>query len=129
MVVFLKMTKKRRTMYATFIVIKKNPEVITIFVREDKKVLFNFGSDIWIDFLKIKDSDTLHSNKGKNKKFREWANSSKFKKNYAETLNVINNYGYKVIVDKFYRDFKKDRVPIIKREVEIDPDAKMEDMQ
>ncbi|MFW6130341.1 MAG: hypothetical protein ACOC56_04080 [Atribacterota bacterium] len=123
------MTNKRRTMYATFIIVRKKPEIITIFVREDKKVLFNFGSDIWIDFLKIKDSDTLHSNKGKNKKFRKWVDSPKFKKNYSETLKIINNYGYKMIVDKFYKDFKKDRVPIIKREVEIDPDARMGGMQ
>jgi len=117
-------------MKGTFIVVRKKPEVITILVREDKKVWFNFGSDLWIDFFDIPTSTEFHNkDKGKNKKFKDWVNSKDFKRNYQETIDVINNYSYKIIVDKFVRDFKKDRVPIITQEVEIDPDAKLEDFQ
>lgn len=118
-----------RIMKATFIVVRKNPEVITILVREDKKVWFNFGSDIWINFFDIPKSENFHKNKGKNKKFQNWIQSKDFKKNYQETIDVINNYSYKVIVDKFHRDFKKDRVPIFMQEVEIDPNKSIEDIK
>lgn len=115
-------------MKATFIVIRKNPEIITIFVREDKKVLFNFGSDIWINFLDMKNQDKLHTDRGKNKKYKEWVESKKFKKDYNETIEVMKNNDYHEVVNKFIHDFKKDRVPVFQQEVEIDPSKSIGDI-
>jgi len=115
------MNKKNNLMKASFIIVKKTPEIITILVREDKKVLFNFGSEIWIDFFDIHKSEKLTTDKGKNKKFKEWIDSKKFKKDYQETLEVIENNEYEDIVKKFIHDFKKGRDPIFRKDVEIDP--------
>jgi len=121
-------TKKGDLMKASFIIIRKKPEIITILVREDKKVLFNFGSEIWVDFFDICDSEKLTSDKGKNKKFRDWVGSKKFQEDYNKTITIIKNNSYEEIVKKFIRDFKKDRAPIFRKDVEINPNVSMEDM-
>jgi len=122
------MVKKR--LKASFILVRKNPEVITILVREDKKVWFNFGSkDIWINFLELKDTKKLHKDTGKNKKYIDWVNSKKFNKNYSVTLEILNNDNFEEVVSKFIKDFKKDRCVIIRQDVEIDPTVKPEDLE
>jgi hypothetical protein len=92
----------------TFIVIRKGKDLTTIMVREDKKVMFNFGSDEWIDF------SLMGKLKIKNKKYNRYIENPKFKKDYSETEKVIAENDYKGIVEKFHKDFKKDRANVIK---------------
>lgn len=108
------MTKRIKV---SFIVVKKGSDLITILVREDKKVMFNFGSEEWIDF------DRMGSLDIKNQKYRRYIENPKFKKNHKETGEVILNNDYKGIVEHFYKDFKKDRGNLIKvmgQEADID---------
>jgi hypothetical protein len=92
----------------TFIITKKGNDLISIMVREDKKVMFNFGSDQWIDFEK------MGKLKIKNQKYNRYIENPIFKKNYEETKKVIEDNDYKGIVNHFYKDFKKDRNIMIK---------------
>lgn len=113
-------------MKATFITILKGSQFTSILVREDKKVLMNFGDENFFEF------ETLNKVKGlsDNKKYKQWIESKKFKKDWAETMKVINTNDYEGIIQKFIKDFKTDRGNrIIRNDVEIDPNKKMEDIQ
>lgn len=101
----------------TFIIIKKGHDLITILVREDKKVMFNFGSEEWIDF------DRMGSLDIKDQKYRRYIENPKFKKNHKETEEVIKNNEYKEIINHFYKDFKRDRnnlIKVIEQEADVD---------
>lgn len=100
-----------------FIMVKKGNDLITILVREDKKVMFNFGSEEWIDFERM---GTLEI---KNQKYQRYIKNPKFKKNKQETQDVISQNDYKGIIEHFYRDFKKDRgnmIKVIEQEGDVD---------
>lgn len=108
------MTKRIKV---SFILVKKGNDLITILVREDKKVMFNFGSEEWIDFERM---GTLEI---KNQKYQRYIKNPKFKKNHLETKKVIDENNYKGIVEHFYKDFRKDRGNIIQineQEADID---------
>lgn len=100
-----------------FIVVKKGNDLITILVREDKKVMFNFGSEEWIDFDKMGSLDI------KNQKYNRYIKNPKFLKNHKETKEIILNNNYEGIVKHFYKDFKKDRgnlIKVVEQEADID---------
>jgi hypothetical protein len=98
--------------------IKKGNDLFTILVREDKKVMFNFGSEEWIDF------DKMGKLNIKNQKYVRYVENPRFKKDRKETEEIIKNNDYKGIVSAFYRDFKKDRGNMITiQEQEADVDA------
>lgn len=113
-------------MKAAFISVIKTGQFTSILVREDKKVWMNFGDDNFFAF------ETLNNVKGlkDNKKYKAWIESKKFKKDWSETMKVIETNDYEGIIQKFIHDFKKDRGNrIIRNDVEIDPDKTMEDIQ
>jgi len=116
-------------MRASFIVIRKSQELTTILVREDKLVMINFGSSDWFNFRELKDIKGLKNNKSI-KKYLQWINSKRFKRNYKETIEILENNDYEEVVKKFIKDFKKDRGNrIIRQDVEIEPNKKIEDLQ
>lgn len=107
----------KKRIKVTFIVVKKGNDLITILVRQDKKVMFNFGSEDWVDF------DLMGKLKINNHKYNRYIENPKFKKNYKETRKVIDTNDYKGIVDHFYKDFKKDRnnmIKIMEQEADVD---------
>lgn len=116
---------------AGFLMIMKKQQVTNILVREDRRVWINFGSDMWIDFLKIKETENLVPDTSKNRKYLDWINSKKFQKDYQETLNVINNSeDWNMIIEKFVKDFKKDRGNrIIRQDLEVDTEKEINDLQ
>lgn len=101
----------------TFIVVKKGTDLITIMVREDKKVLFNFGSDNWVDFT------LMGKLKIKNQQYNRYVNNPGFTKNYKQTQDIISKNNYEEIINSFHKDFKKDRgnmIKIISQEADVD---------
>jgi hypothetical protein len=89
---------------ANWLTIKKGKDMKMILIREDKKVMFNFGSEEWIDFNLMGNMDI------KNQKYQEHIKSPNFKKNYLETKKVIEiSKDYEEITQKFIKDFKNDR--------------------
>jgi hypothetical protein len=118
--------KKSKIMKASFLTIVKSNQFTSVLIREDKKVWINFGDDNWFEFEKLNNIKVLEDKK----KYRDWLQSKKFKKNFTETIEIINNNYYEEIVSSFIKDFKKDRSNrIIRNDVEIDPNKTMEDMQ
>lgn len=112
---------------ATFLSIKKGGEIYFILVMEDKKVFINFGDDNWFDVKKIHNIKEL---KGK-KKYEKYLSSKSFRKNIKETVETIDSSkDHLEIVEKFIKDFKKDRGnKIIKNEVEIDTSKNLDDIK
>ncbi|MCM8786849.1 MAG: hypothetical protein NC935_02215 [Candidatus Omnitrophica bacterium] len=82
---------------ANFLTILKGSNLIVILIREDKKVLFNFGSEEWFDFYSLYNYDGFIKN-------------NKFKEDFEETKEVIEKAkDYNEITEKFIKDFKADR--------------------
>lgn len=107
----------KKRIKVSFIIIKKGNDLFTILVREDKKVMFNFGSEEWIDFEKIGKLNI------KNMKYNKYIENPRFKKDKKETEEIIKNNNYKGIVNAFYKDFKKDRgnmITILEQEADVD---------
>ncbi|MFW6130840.1 MAG: hypothetical protein ACOC56_06600 [Atribacterota bacterium] len=116
---------------ASFLMIVKKGQNTNILIREDRKVWINFGSDLWINFLKIKETKNLTKDKAKNKQYIKWINSKKFKKDYKETIDVINNSSdWDEITKKFIQDFKKDRSnKIWRQDIELDTDKNLNELE
>lgn len=113
-------------MKAAFITIVKAKQFTSILVREDKKVWINFGDDNWFEF------ETLNKVKklDRTKKYKDWLESKKFKKDWAETMKIIENNTYEEVVKKFIKDFKKDRSNrILRNDVELDENKTIGDIQ
>lgn len=98
----------------------KGGEIFIILIREDMKCYFNFGTNDWFG---MEDFQNLH--KHSNAKIKHYAESPKFKRDYKETIDVIEtSKDYKEIYNRFYRDFKKDRGNRIKGgDIEIENGA------
>jgi len=91
---------------ARTITILKGNTLIMILVREDKEVFLNFGSEDWIDFKKIFEM----KKKIKHQKYQEWIENPRQKKNFKETMEVIEkSKDYMEICEHFHKDFRKDR--------------------
>lgn len=113
-------------MKATFLSIIKKHDFTAILIREDKKVFMNFGDDNFFDFEEMNNIKGLE----RKRKYKDWLESKKFKKDWQETMEVIKNNGFEEIIQKFIKDFKKDRGNrIIRNDLEIDPTKTMEDIQ
>ncbi len=92
-------------MKAKGIVAIKGSEIFIIFIKINKEVYFNFGTNDWFT---IEDFTNLHRHS--NPKIKRHAESPKFKKDYKETLEVIEtSKDYLEMNDRFVKDFKKDR--------------------
>ena len=90
----------------TFLTIKKGGELYFILIMEDKRVFLNFGDDNWFN---VRELDNLKQLKDK-RKYQQYLRSKKFKKNIAETIEIMDNSkDYEEITQKFIKDFKKDR--------------------
>lgn len=111
----------------TFLTIKKGGELYFILIMEDKRVFLNFGDDNWFN---VRELDNLKQLKDK-RKYQQYLRSKKFKKNIAETIEIMDNSkDYEEITQKFIKDFKKDRGnKIIRNDAEIDTTKSMEDIE
>ncbi|HKL23633.1 MAG TPA: hypothetical protein VJ895_02680 [Candidatus Nanoarchaeia archaeon] len=117
---------------AVFLTIVKGKELTLLLIKENKKVFMCFGDDNWFNFQELRNLKGLSYLKPSAKrKYEEWINSKKFKKDYKETEEVIENaVNYEEIIEKFIKDFKKDRGNRIWRnDTEIDDSIKQEDIQ
>jgi len=111
----------------TFLTIKIGGELYFILIMEDKRVFLNFGDDNWFN---VRELDNLKQLKDK-RKYQQYLRSKKFKKNIAETIEIMDNSkDYEEITQKFIKDFKKDRGNrIIRNDAEIDTTKSMEDIE
>jgi len=111
----------------TFLTIKKGGELYFILIMEDKRVFLNFGDDNWFN---VRELDNLKQLKDK-RKYQQYLRSKKFKKNIAETIEIMDNSkDYEEITQKFIKDFKKDRGNrIIRNDAEIDTTKSIEDIE
>ncbi|HKL23818.1 MAG TPA: hypothetical protein VJ912_00615 [Candidatus Nanoarchaeia archaeon] len=111
----------------TFLTIKKGGELYFILIMEDKRVFLNFGDDNWFN---VRELDNLKQLKDK-RKYQQYLRSKKFKKNIAETIEIMDNSkDYEEITQKFIKDFKKDRGnKIIRNDAEIDTTKSIEDIE
>jgi len=111
----------------TFLTIKKGGELYFILIMEDKRVFLNFGDDNWFN---VRELDNLKQLKDK-RKYQQYLRSKKFKKNIAETIEIMDNSkDYEEITQKFIKDFKKDRGnKIIRNDAEIDTTKSMKDIE
>lgn len=117
---------------AAFLSIVKGQDITILLVREDKKVFICFGDEKWFDFEQIPKLGNISKLTEKAKrKYESWIKSKSFKRNYRETMEVVETSSdYEEIIQKFIKDFKKDRGNRIWRnDVEIDPKVKEEDIQ
>jgi len=115
---------------ASFIVVIKKNEITNILVREDKRVWLNFGSDLWIEFQDLVNQKIFTNDSAKNKRYLNWINSPKFKRDYKQTIEVINNSDWDGITKKFIADFKKDRGNRIwRQDIELDTDKSLSDLE
>lgn len=93
--------ENKKQIEGAFITIKKGNQIMSILVKEDKRVYFNFGDNNWIKFEEL---EKLIFNK-------------KYKKlmgDLADTKKVIEeSKDYKELVKKFEEDFKKDHGNIV----------------
>lgn len=111
----------------TFLTIKKGGELYFILIMEDKRVFLNFGDDNWFN---VRELDNLKQLKDK-RKYKQYIKSKKFRKNIAETIEIMDNSkDYEEITQKFIKDFKKDRGnKIWRNDAEIDTTKSIEDIE
>lgn len=108
-------------MKAKAILTTKGREIFFIIVKENKDCLFNFGTNDWFT---LEDFGNLH--KHPNPKIKRHASTPKFKKDYKKTLEVVeSSEDYLEIIQKFIKDFKKDRgIKIKEFDLEVDENRK-----
>jgi len=94
---------------AIVITIMKGNNISLIMIQNDKKVFFNFGSEQWIDYEKIQDSEMKKMFKGHAlKRYEDFLEG--YKKDMIQTNKVIKeSKDFIEIADKFYMDFRTDR--------------------
>lgn len=113
---------------AHILTILKGNEIQVIVIREDKKCFISFGDENFFDIENLNNLKNIQKLSPKAKRrYEEWINSKKFKKDFNETIEVINNSkDYSEITEKFIKDYKKDRGNrIIKQDVELDTNKKI----
>jgi len=113
---------------ANFLTITKGNDIQIIVIREDKKCFICFGDDNFFDIEKLNKLKKIKFKSPRiQKKYEGWINSKSFKKNFKETLEVINkSKNYNEITEKFIKDYKKDRGNrIIKNKIVLDTEKKI----
>lgn len=111
----------------TFLTIKKGGEVYFVLVMEDKRIFLNFGDDNWFNVRELGDLNSLKDKK----KYQKYIESKDFKKNIRETLEIMDSSkNSEEIIQKFIKDFKKDRGnKVWRNDAEIDTTKSIEDIE
>jgi hypothetical protein len=107
---------------AILIATTKGMNIISVLVREDMKVWFNFGTKLWFSF----DEFSSLKNYKHIPQIKRYVESPSFKKNIRQTQKTIDkSTSYEDLAEHFYKDFKSDRnIHITKTNLILDDEIK-----